>query len=207
MVGMNKCTFDIIKTLVEDLKCQSPVCEIGSRIYDERFNVGNLFRGKFVGIDMQPGKGVDTVCDIHEFSTPYKFKTVICTSMLEHDSRPTKTISIIKTILDNDGIGIFTIPFNMHVHNYPSDYWRMTADGLKVFLETEFTSVETFALGGKFIPHTVIGVIGVGVCKRTILKLQKKWLSENGKVYHYAKMALPPVIIHLIKWIMYRRFY
>jgi hypothetical protein len=204
---MNKCSFEIIKTIVSDLMCQTPTCEIGSCVYDKRYNLRTIFAGEFVGIDMRDGPGVDMVYDIHDLSVIKQFKTAICTSMLEHDNNPLKTIASIKGLIGDEGIGIFTIPFNMHIHNYPSDYWRMTPEGLSVILKTKFSKVVTFPLGGKFFPHSVVGIVNSEVSNDTIQKLKNRWPSENGWIYYLAKCILPPFIIHTIKYVMHGRFY
>jgi len=203
---MNKCTYSIIKEISCNINWEYPVIDIGSMVYDSRYDLRNIFH-TVKGIDFREGNGVDLVGNIHTISLHNEANTVICTSMLEHDSDPVITLQQIKRILTRNGKAIFTIPFNWFIHNYPSDYWRMTPDGLKIFLKKEFAHVQTFGIGRRLEPHTVVGVINAEINRDVIRKLNRDWPSENGKVYHYAKMILPPIFIHLIKWLMYRRFY
>ena len=69
------------------------VLEVGSRMT----NPGawwivnrDLAQGKWLGIDMQAGDGVDLVADIHKLPADFdgRFTGVLCSEVLEHVARP-----------------------------------------------------------------------------------------------------------------------
>ena len=68
-----------------------------------------------------------------------KFKTVICSSVLEHCAKPFKMCNNLARLLDDKGTVFISVPFSWRLHGYPSDYWRFTPDGVKMlFPEIEF---------------------------------------------------------------------
>jgi hypothetical protein len=112
-----------------------PYLEVGSRGYGRDYGSGQdlrgLFaeRGEWLGVDLQPGPGVDIVQDL---AAPWdvvdaalagrRFGTVFCLSVLEHCRRP----------------------FAWKFHGYPSDYWRFTHEGVKqLFPGVAFADADT----------------------------------------------------------------
>ena len=69
------------------------VMEIGSRQHvPGAWGVINsdLAMGKWTGIDMQPGLGVDVVADIHDLPAEWtdKFSGILCSEVMEHVAWP-----------------------------------------------------------------------------------------------------------------------
>lgn len=202
---MNKCTYDIIKSIF--IECSGlSVLEVGSRSF-RGWSLRGLFNGnKYVGIDMNQGEGVDIVCSSHNMQIESdSIDLIICTSMLEHDSNPTATIKEMKRVLKSTGKILITVPFYWSKHSFPDDYWRFTSDGLRVLFETEFGRVQTFEIGRKFVPHTVVAAINFTVGDLVIKSLNKKWSHENGRLYELIRMFTPPIMISLQKLLMYGR--
>lgn len=84
---------------------------------------------EYVGIDAQPGPGVDLVCPAHALPFTDPFDTIICCEMLEHDPQPLATIAEMHRLLRAGGHLIVTSPANgFPLHSYPRDYWRLMPD-------------------------------------------------------------------------------
>lgn len=135
-------------------KLGDDVLEIGSRktIPDAWWQDNrDLARGKWLGVDMQPGDGVDLVCDAEHL--PYdwegRFSGVLCSEMLEHARDPWKVLDEIKNVLRPDGWVVITTLFAFPVHGYPDDYWRFTRSGLDALLTRSGFSNVTTAYGGE----------------------------------------------------------
>jgi len=103
--------------------------EVGSR----DINGCPTRRTKFYyGIDRIVGPGVDVQADGH--GLPFAggtFDICICAETLEHDTAPWITAREIFRVTKPGGLVIVTVPgIGFPRHDYPSDYWRFTTDGL-----------------------------------------------------------------------------
>lgn len=86
----------------------------------------------YVGIDQKPGDCVNVVGDIH--ALPFaanSFDSAICGTVLEHAISPDKVLQEIHRVLKVGGKLVVTVPFLVHYHKDPDDYWRFTHVGLK----------------------------------------------------------------------------
>jgi len=114
----------------------------------------------YTGLDMRPGRNVDIVANAHAIPFPDEtFDTVVCLEMLEHDSAPWLTLPELARVTKPGGIVAVTARGIHHPkHNFPSDYWRFTVEGLRVLLG-DVAGLEV--LSG-FEPPTERGVFGHG---------------------------------------------
>lgn len=91
----------------------------------------------YVGIDKIRGPNVDICADAH--SLPFldgTFDYCICAETLEHDKAPWLTAGEIWRVTKRGGLVIVTVPgIGFPRHDYPSDYWRFTTDGLRLLFE------------------------------------------------------------------------
>lgn len=118
---------------------EHPTLEVGS--YDVNGSVRQFFTGPFVGVDMRPGPGVDHVAVASKL--PFddgEFGVVISTEMLEHDTRPWKSVAEMARVLRPGGILILTARGYDHrgcfpVHDYPGDYWRFSIGAFRELLD------------------------------------------------------------------------
>lgn len=92
---------------------------------------------QYLGVDMEPGPGVDLVCSSHRLPVPsYSFTTVLCLEMLEHDPDPFQTMREIARVLQPGGTAVLsTRGIGFPLHEHPKDYWRFTEDGLRILLD------------------------------------------------------------------------
>lgn len=186
---MVECIYNLIKTIAGIDQYDGTVVEIGSRLYS-KWDFRNCIKyDRYIGYDLDDGPGVDTT---DSKTLPYReTDVIICTSVLEHDVDPLKTISLIKRLLRDNGKAIVTIPFYYRMHSFPSDYWRFTPDGLKLVLKREFFNVITFGVGREIFPHNVIGLINSVVSNEEIKSMRKKYFFEDGFVKGVIREMLP----------------
>ena len=99
--------------------------------------------GEWTGLDMRAGPGVDIVANSHAIPYPDAgFDSVVCAEMLEHDDAPWLTAGEIHRVLRDKGALIVTVPgIGFKRHDFPSDYWRFTAAGLKALFH-DFVTIE-----------------------------------------------------------------
>ena len=115
--------------------------KLGGRTLDVGgLNVNGTVRDLFAdfrALDMRPGPGVDVVAPSQ--AMPFEdgtFDTVVCLEMLEHDAAPWLTVEEIRRVLKPGGTLVMTACGISHPkHAYPSDYWRFTAEGMRVLLQ------------------------------------------------------------------------
>jgi len=111
------------------------VIEVGA------FDVNGSYRslitdaGEYIGIDIQPGPGVDRILNGHsalvEFG-PESFDLVICTEVLEHEQLWRDLTLALKSLCRVGGAVILTTRSpGFAYHGYPFDYWRFTPDDLR----------------------------------------------------------------------------
>lgn len=132
--------------------------EVGSRLHNPNcwwINNRDLAIGKWTGIDMQAGTGVDFIADIHDLPDDWsnKFSGVLCSEVLEHVRRPWVAIPELYRVIQPGGYIVITTLFCFHIHGYPDDYFRYTDSGLKGLLEDAgFIDIGT-KYGGNEILH------------------------------------------------------
>jgi hypothetical protein len=120
---------------------EGPYLEVGSKDYGSTQDLRSIFlsQGKYIGIDMREGKGVDLVLDLtHDFEEidrklkGERFGTIFCLSVMEHCAQPFIMAKNITRLLRDQGKLCISAPFSWKFHGYPSDYWRFTPEGIKI---------------------------------------------------------------------------
>ena len=101
---------------------------------------------EYIGIDIEPGPGVDRVLNaIYLTDTfPAWFDVVICTETLEHARDYLTVIAQMKAVLKPGGVLYLTTRSpGFPLHEYPGDYWRFTkAQILTLFKNMQIESCE-----------------------------------------------------------------
>ena len=121
-------------------KLGDDVLEVGSRMTrpDCWWIVNrDLARGRWLGIDMQPGAGVDQVADIHDLPAEWagRFSGVLCSEVLEHVARPWIALPKLREVIAPGGWIVVTTLFAFPEHGFPDDYYRYSQSGLRLLLE------------------------------------------------------------------------
>jgi len=122
-------------------------------------------RCDYTATDCFEHPNIDVVSDIHHLTDvfpPESFDFVLCTDVFEHIPRPWEAIQELHAVLKPGGILLLTTPFNFHLHSNEQvrDYWRISADGLRLLLQeiAGFDEVEITYVGHPEFPfsHTVV---------------------------------------------------
>lgn len=163
----------------------NPVLEVGSR--DANGNTSGFrefYPGEYVGVDLEPGKGVDVVADLcgpHPLPEGH-FGLVICCSVLEHVKDPWAMARNLTRLLKPGGKLYVSVPWTWRYHAYPDDYWRFSWSGIRTLFpdlawgEPEYSTTRegdflpakpdvdnnlaTVIEGRKFIPYLSLHMIG-----------------------------------------------
>jgi SAM-dependent methyltransferase len=110
----------------------------------------DLAQGAWMGIDAQPGAGVDLVADVEALPASWggRFTGVLCSEVIEHVRRPWRALPEIRRVMRPGGLLILTTVTTFHVHGFPDDYFRFTESGLRSLLvDAGFSGIETAAAG------------------------------------------------------------
>lgn len=162
-------------------KLGDDVLEIGSRMHQPGcwwIVNRDLAKDKWLGIDMQPGHGVDMVADIHGLPDEWagRFSAVLCSEVLEHVRHPWVALPELRRVIRPGGWIIVTTLTSFPIHGFPDDFYRYTPSGLKSLMEDAgFSNVETVNEGSipiKLNDHGTgwanrdlpVHVFGVGQC-------------------------------------------
>lgn len=159
---MRKLIREFVQICSDSIPLQDPIYEFGSRQekgQEELANLRPLFPGKkYIGADLQPGPGVDTILNLHHIAlNPGTAGTVLILDTLEHVEYPRKAISEAHRILNTSGILIISSVMNFEIHPNPHDYWRFTPQGFTSLL-SQFHKVLVEYIGKQRFPHTILGV-------------------------------------------------
>ncbi|MBV9493641.1 MAG: class I SAM-dependent methyltransferase [Acidobacteria bacterium] len=94
-----------------------------------------LFRSRVTGLDIHPGHCVDLVGDAHglsRFLRPGSLDAVLSASVLEHLHAPWLLAAEINRALKPGGLVYHQAPGAWPAHAQPNDFWRFSAEGLRV---------------------------------------------------------------------------
>jgi SAM-dependent methyltransferase len=124
------------------------VFEIGSRGYGIRQLVELGQPTSYVGVDIQPGVGVDVICSVEEAPTrfgPESFDVVLSTEVLEHVRDWRVAVAAMKLMCRPDGLIVLTTrsrgyPF----HGRVGDFWRYEVEDLRrIFADFRILALES----------------------------------------------------------------
>ncbi len=97
----------------------------------------------YVGVDISRNSLADIVA--YGENLPFRddsFGACLCTQAYEHVNDPPKVTGEVTRVLKENGVLVLSAPGIMPVHNYPSDYWRWTAQGFSRMLGKYFSEVK-----------------------------------------------------------------
>lgn len=110
---------------------------VGSKVYKFRKDRRKVYPNS-VGVDIEPGEGVDFVADLSDQGDMNKvlgkyglFNHIECWSVLEHAKRPWLLAENLQHMLYPESSIHVQVPFVWRVHSYPSDYWRFTTEAIQ----------------------------------------------------------------------------
>lgn len=129
------------------------VLEVGSVNVNGNLRAGVSAHGpkEYIGVDIEPGQGVDMVCkaeDIVEKFGRDSFDLVITTEMLEHVRDWRKVVSNLKAVCRPGGLILLTTRSKgFKYHGFPYDFWRFELSDMRtIFADCEIISLQPDAL-------------------------------------------------------------
>ncbi len=88
------------------------------------------------------------------------FDTVFCCSVLEHVPRPWQALSEVRRILVPGGTLIISLPFILHLHDLPHDYYRFSIYGAEYLVHEAGFEIQEVAINGGFV-HLVLNPVSI----------------------------------------------
>lgn len=152
----------LVAIAAETLALDGPVYEFGSYQVEDQIGLADLrpfFPTRpYIGCDMRAGPGVDRVEDLGNLSLADETaRTILCVETLEHVFEVRRAVDEMLRVLAPGGTMIVTTPFDFRLHDYPSDYWRLTPACLARLL----APLDALVVGWQGLesdPHTVFAV-------------------------------------------------
>jgi SAM-dependent methyltransferase len=99
-----------------------------------------ILQGHVIGLDIHPGLNVDIVGDAHglsRFLREGSVDAVFSASVLEHLQAPWLLAAEINRVLKPGGLIYHQVPGAWPAHAQPNDFWRISAEGLRVLFGPE----------------------------------------------------------------------
>jgi SAM-dependent methyltransferase len=151
-----------VEIAAQTFELGGPVYEFGSYQVEGQQARGDLrpiFAGKrYIGCDMRPGPGVDRVEDLARLKLPDESaQTILCVETLEHVFEVRRAMDEMLRVLAPGGAIIISVPLDFRVHDFPSDYWRLTPSCLSRLLAPLAGTIVGWQ-GVEDYPHTVFGI-------------------------------------------------
>jgi SAM-dependent methyltransferase len=113
------------------------VLEVGSRDVNGTVRPFLLSLGasEYLGVDLEPGPGVDRLCNVETLASELageRFDVVVTTEMLEHVRDWRLAVGNLKRVVAPEGLLLVTTrSFGFPYHDYPGDYWRYEVDDMR----------------------------------------------------------------------------
>lgn len=105
-----------------------------------------------VSVDIDGDNRTSVIADAHRI--PFcdsSFDAAICTNILEHLRDPELCIEELARILKSGAELVVVVPFMFRVHPNPEDHWRFTGQCLERLFADNFSVVEQYSPGGRFL--------------------------------------------------------
>lgn len=120
------------------------VLEVGARNVNGslRSFVEGLAPSRYVGVDVEPGAGVDEICRAENVRGRFgeaAFDLLISTELIEHVRDWQRVLTNFKSVLRPNGVMLITTrSMGFPYHGYPHDYWRYEmSDMERIFADFE----------------------------------------------------------------------
>lgn len=100
-------------------------------------NVGAKYGPNWISVDKYDTRDfIDYHYDIHDLEfDDESFDAIVCISILEHIQYPEKALKELHRVLRAGGRIWVQLPFQYPYHEGPRDYWRVSPDGLRIWMK------------------------------------------------------------------------
>jgi SAM-dependent methyltransferase len=184
-----------VEIAVRTFELRGPVYEFGSYQVagqEHLSDLRGLFPGqKYIGCDARPGPGVDRVEDATRISLPDGCaQTVVCVDTLEHVFDVPRAVHEMIRLLRPGGALLISAPMDFRIHEYPSDYWRLTPACVARLLHPLAACV-VGSQGVETHPHTVLGIGFCAPVPLTFARRAELFIAQFQGWLHAARGRLP----------------
>lgn len=113
--------------------------------------------GRVVGVDLSAHGNANAAADLKKL--PFRdgaFDAAFCSQVLEHERNPAALLAELARVVKAGGALVLTAPHLSRLHDAPHDYYRFTAEGLRVLAEgAGFAGEDVTPCGGllSFLGH------------------------------------------------------
>jgi SAM-dependent methyltransferase len=188
---MNPFLHGVVRAVAETFDLPEPIVEIGALQIEGQEPIGNLrpfFLGKtYHGLDCRTGPGVDIIGNVESLPLPdHSIGTVIALSTFEHVQRFWRGFDEIYRVLRPDGAVLISCPFYLHVHAFPSDYWRFTPEALDFMLECYPVRI----IGSQGPARRPAHVWALGLRENYPKPTPQQWSQYQALVGRYARQPI-----------------
>ena len=137
---MNEFIAGVVRAAAETFDFREPILEVGSyQVAGQEIiaDLRDLFpRKRYIGIDMRPGPGVDSVENVETLPrNDRSVGSVLALNLFEHVERFWRGFEEVQRVLRPDGLLLVSCPFHLHIHAFPNDYWRFTPEAFRLLLD------------------------------------------------------------------------
>jgi SAM-dependent methyltransferase len=100
-------------------------------------DIGRKYGPNWVSVDKyERGPNIDRYDDLEDLKfADATFDAAVCWSVLEHVPHPQIGVKELHRVLKPGGLIWIQVPFLFPYHEGPRDYWRVTPDGLRIWME------------------------------------------------------------------------
>jgi SAM-dependent methyltransferase len=196
--------YDLLQRLADTDDLTGPVVEFGALRVPGQAHlppIRSMFPGyAFTGVDMDSGLGVDQRQDLHQLGLKDEsVGTALLLDTIEHVEHPRLALRELCRCMKPDGVLLLTSHFFFPIHQFPSDYWRFTAEGIASLL-SEFGSSYGGEAGLRLFPHTVVGLAGGPKVSperwQRLSAVVRQWQADGATSWkEHALNLLPPALV------------
>ncbi|MBI5569085.1 MAG: class I SAM-dependent methyltransferase [Desulfomonile tiedjei] len=117
------------------------------------------------------------------------FDTLFCCSVLEHAPEPWDAFSEMSRVLTRGGVAIVSLPFLLHLHDEPHDYYRFTRYGIEYLAsKAGFEVKEVVVNGGLFhlvlnVPSIVLSIVWQALGARFLIRPTTRFWVALAKTF------------------------
>jgi len=191
--GWRRANFSFFERELATISDHSRLLDLGVGEAHFRSLMGRFFH---VGLDFQPHTHARIVSDLRD---PLPFKdnsldVVVASNVLEHVKDPQFVLEECKRVLSPGGRIVITVPFLLHVHQAPYDFYRYTQFMLRELLErAAFDDICIVPLGASSdVLKTMRGHFYTQLCdhNRGMRRLAVRLLYNIYKIIYLIEIAL-----------------
>lgn len=208
---MDRFSYALVQAAVRAFDLPEPVVEMGSRQvgdYPDAWDLRSLFPGKrFIGADFEAGKGVDRIENVERLTfRDGEVGTLIAVNLFEHVWDIRAGFAEAGRVVGPNGVAVVSMPFSVHVHRYPCDFWRATPDAMRRLL-APFPAALVGTAGVPGLPRHVFAVAFKGRAREDVAARRDEFLAAARTGAGRSVGGLRRAWLRVGSWVFGRRYF